>query len=162
MTRRWAWAMLGIAVLAAVGGGVSVAVAIQSRSQAAGSLEQALRLHRARVQVAEAQKALGSGDLSDAVVSGEKANEIALQVGKNTRAIAKLLRPLGGSARRSVVLGRRGTGYAAATRAQTAVAARMLGAISGYQRNAVRFASETNDALSKVLRELRRTNESFP
>jgi hypothetical protein len=73
-----------------------------------------------------------------------------------------LLRPLGRSARRSVLLGRRGIGYAAAARAQTAVAARMLGAISGYQRNALRFASQTNESLKKLLRELRRTNESFP
>jgi hypothetical protein len=135
---------------------------VQSRSQASDSLEQAFRLHRARVQVAEAQKALGSADLSDAVASGEKANAIALQVGKNTRSIAKLLRPLGNSARRSVLLGRRGIGYAAAARAQTAVAARMLGAISGYQRNALRFASQTNGSLKMLLRELRRTNESFP
>jgi hypothetical protein len=119
-------------------------------------------LYRARVQVAEAQKALGNSDLSDAVASGEKANAIALRVGKNTRAIAKLLQPLGRSARRSVVFGRRGIRYATAARAQTVVAARMLGAISGYQRNAVRFATQTNVSLRKLLRELRKTNESFP
>lgn len=162
MTRGWAWTALGASILAAAVGGVSVAVAIQSRSQASDSLAQAVRLYRARVQVAEAQKALGSADLSDAVASGEKTNAIALQVGKNTREIARLLEPFGRSARRSVILGRRGVGYAAAARAQTSVAARILGAISGYQRNAVGFASDTNEALRKILRELRKTNESFP
>ncbi len=149
-------------IVAALVAGAAVAVSVQSKSQAHGSLEQALRLYRARVEVAEAQRALGSSDLGDAVASGRKANAIALQVGVNTRRIARLLTPLGASARRSVNLGRRGVRSAATTRAQTVLAARVLAAISGYQRNAVRFASDTNVSLRRLLRELRKTNESFP
>jgi hypothetical protein len=139
-----------------------LAVATQSKSQAQGSLQDAERLYQARLDVAKAEKALGSSDIGDAVESGQRANAIALRVGALTEQVVKLLTPLGASTKESVEQGRRGIRNSVVARRQTRVAADILGAIAGYQRSAFDDADSTNAALRRILRALRETNESFP
>lgn len=157
---KWLALVASALVCAASAGGLFVAVT--SKSQASDSLEQAIRLRRARIDVANAQRELGGSDLSDAAASGRKANAIALRVGRHTRRIANLLEPLGVSARRSVALGRRGIRSAITARRQTKIAAEVLAAIAGYQRSATEYATTTNSALRRILKALRETNKSVP
>jgi hypothetical protein len=48
------------------------------------------------------------------------------------------------------------------SRQQTGATTDLLGLISGYQRAAGGFAKDTNSALERILRAVRRTNRSFP
>ena len=156
------WLALVASALVCAASAGSLFVAVTSKSQASDSLEQAIRLRRARIDVANAQRELGGSDLSDAAASGRKANAIALRVGRHTRRIANLLEPLGVSARRSVALGRRGIRSAITARRQTKIAAEVLAAIAGYQRSATEYATTTNSALRRILKALRETNKSVP
>lgn len=153
--------LIGSALLAVVALG-AVVVAFRSKSQAQESLQSALRLREARIDVAEAQKALGESDIGDAVVAGREANEVALRVGDQTDRIAALLEPMQDSAERSVTEGRKGIRGAVAARRQTHVAAQVLEALAGYQRAATDNALVTNRALRRILEALRETNEDAP
>jgi hypothetical protein len=153
--------LIGSALLAVIGV-AAVAVAFQSKGQAQDSLESALRLRQARIDVAEAQEALGGSDIDDAVASGEEANAVALRVGERTDRIAALLEPMQDSAARSVSEGRRGIRGAVAARRQTEIAADVLAALAAYQRAAGENASITNKALRRILIALRETNEDSP
>ncbi|MDQ3986774.1 MAG: hypothetical protein M3280_09790 [Actinomycetota bacterium] len=156
------WLAVGASAVVCAASTGGLLVAATSKSQAGDSLAQAIRLHRARLDVARAQRELGGSDLSDAVDAGRKANAIALRVGRHTRRIADLLEPLGTSARRAVALGRRGIRSAITARRQTKIAAEVLAVIAGYQRSATEYAATTNSALRRILRALRETNESVP
>ena len=140
----------------------TVAVAFRSKSQAQDSLESALQLREARLDVARAQDALGSSDIGDAITSGRKANAVALRVGERTDRIAALLEPMRESVERSTSQGRRGIRGAVAARRQTEIAAEVLEALAGYQRAATDSASVTNGALRRILTALRETNEDAP
>lgn len=153
--------LIGSALLAVIGV-AAVAIAFQSKGQAQDSLESALRLRQARIDVAEAQEALGGSDIDDAVASGEEANAVALRVGERTERIAALLEPMQDSAARSVSEGRRGIRGAVTARRQTEIAADVLAALAAYQRAAGENASITNNALRRILIALRETNEDSP
>lgn len=153
--------LIGSALLAVIGV-AAVAIAFQSKGQAQDSLESALRLRQARIDVAEAQEALGGSDIDDAVASGEEANAVALRVGERTERIAALLEPMQDSAARSVSEGRRGIRGAVTARRQTEIAADVLAALAAYQRAAGENASITNKALRRILIALRETNEDSP
>ena len=153
--------MIGAALLALIGI-AAVAVAFRSKAQAQDSLESALQLREARIDVAEAQEALGGSDIDDAVASGEEANAVALRVGERTERIAALLEPMERSAARSVSESRRGIRGAVAARRQTEIAADVLAALAAYQRAASDNASITNRALRRILVALRETNEDSP
>ncbi|MGH2734156.1 MAG: hypothetical protein ACRDKZ_01140, partial [Actinomycetota bacterium] len=133
----------------------------QTQSRASDSVRDALDLYAARLEVAQAQKALGGSDLDDAVDAAGDANRIARRVGRLTRRIVATLVPAGRTARSTVGLARRGTQVVVATRRQSAIATGSLGAISGYQRAASRSNKVTNRALQRILVALRRTNEEF-
>lgn len=161
MNRAWRWVGLFLSALLAVASFGMLAVAAQSKSQAHGSLQDAEQLLQARMDVAEAQEALGSSDIGDAVESGQRANAIALRVGALTERVVKLLTPLGASTKESVKQGRRGIRNSVVARRQTKVVAGILGAIAGYQEAAVEDADVTNRSLRRILRALRETNESI-
>jgi predicted ATPase len=162
VTRWWKWIGLALASLLAVAAFGALAVATQSKSQAHSSLEDAIRLREARLDVAKAQKALGGSNIQDAARSGQKANAVALRVGALTERIVTLLRPLSGSTKEAVDQGRRGIRNSVVARKQTETAAGILGAIAGYQSAAVDDAALTNRALRRILTALRETNESIP
>jgi predicted ATPase len=154
-------ALVASLLVAALGLGSTV-VAFRSKAQAHSSLEQALDLREARLQVARAQRALGSSDIEDAARSGARANEVALRVGEQTDRIAALLRPLRAAAVRTTSAGRRGIRGTVATRRQTEVAADVLEALAAYQHEASANATATNRALKRILAALRKTNREFP
>jgi hypothetical protein len=156
------WAGLVLAALVAVASFGALVVATRSKSQAHSSLEDAIRLREARLDVARAERALGGSDIGDAVRSGRKANAVALRVGTLTDRIVDLLAPLSDSTKEAVEQGRRGIRNSVVARRQTEVAAEILGAIAGYQHAAVTDADETNAALRRILSALRETNESIP
>ena len=57
---------------------------------------------------------------------------------------------------------RRGVRNVVLTQRQTEAVADILAVVAGYQQAATGFADDTNAALIRVLRALRRTNEEFP
>lgn len=154
-------ALVACLLVAGMGLGATI-VAYNSKSQAQTSLEQARRLRDARLDVARAQRALGSSDINDAARSGDRANAVALKVGQQIDRIAKLLGPLQASATRSTAQGRKGIRGAVAARRQTRVAADVLEALAGYQRKASENAVKTNRALRRILVALKKTNRNFP
>jgi hypothetical protein len=162
VTRGWSWLGLALASVLVIASFGALAVATQSKSQAHSSLQDAIRLHEARVDVAKAQRALGSSDIGDAVRSARDANAIALRVGLLTKKILSLLQPLSADTETAVTQGRRGMRNTVVARRQTRVAAAILGAISGYQKSSAEDARVTNKALRRVLAALRDINESFP
>jgi hypothetical protein len=162
VSRGWRWAGLAVSGLLALASFGALAVATQSKSQAHSSLEDAVRLRRARLDVAKAQRALGGSDIGDAARSGQRANAIALRVGVLTERVVDLLEPLSGSTKRAVEQGRRGIRNSVVARRQSEVASGILVAIAGYQHAAVENADRTNKALRRILAALRETNESFP
>jgi hypothetical protein len=151
-----------LAAFALAGTVAMFAVALQTRSQAGESLDGARALHAARLDVAEAQEALGEGDLSDAVASARSANEVALEVGKATSKIVDLLETTDDAAAEIARAARRGARGAVFTRRQSEIVGDALGAIAGYQSAASGSSEETNRALRRILIALRRTNEEVP
>jgi hypothetical protein len=138
------------------------AVSMQTRSDANTSLDGARRLYAARLQVSEAQKALGESDLSDAVRSARSANAVAVEVGEATSKIVALLENTDDAAADIARAARRGTQGAVFTRRQSEIVGDALGAIAGYQEAASTYAEDTNGALQRILAALRKTNEEFP
>ena len=157
----WRWGGLVLSALLAAASFGIVAVATQSKSQAQESLRDAIRLHEARLDVARAERALGGSDIGDAVESGQRANAIAVRVGVLTDRVIDVLTPLSGSTKEAVAQGRRSIKNSVIARRQTRVAAEILGAIAGYQRTAIVDADLTNEALRRILKALRETNESI-
>jgi hypothetical protein len=162
MKTGWRWVALLLCSVLLVASFGTLAVATRSKSQAHSSLEDAIRLYEARVDVAKAQRALGGSDIGDAVRSANDANETALRVGALTKRVVRLLQPLSDSTKEAVEQGRRGIRNSVIAKRQTKVAAEILGAISGYQETAVDNGDLTNRALRRILAALRETNESFP
>ena len=154
-------ALVACLLVAGMGMGATV-VAYNSKNQAQSSLAQARRLREARLEVARAQKALGSSDINDAARSGNRANAVALRVGQQIDRIAQLLGPLQASATRTTTQGRRGIRGTIAARRQTRVAADVLEALAGYQAEASENAVKTNRALRRILVALKKTNRNFP
>jgi hypothetical protein len=141
---------------------VTLVVAVQAKTQAHSTLDQAHRLYEARLQVAQAQKDLGNSDLDTAVDSAGKANATAERVKAITTEIADLLGAADIAAAATSKTSRASVKNVALTRKQTVATSNVLAAIAGYQRVATRFATETNRALVRILRAVRKTNESFP
>ncbi len=162
MKSFFAWAGCALSILLAAAGLASVLVSENLRATAWESQQGALELYGARLGVARAQEKLGESDLESALQSARSANETALRVGDVTERIVALLRPTAATARASVAASEESVRGAALTRRQTQVAGRVLGAISGYQRDAARYAAITNRALLRILIVLRETNENFP
>ena len=156
------WIGVVAASLALAGSLGMLAVAIQTRSDAGESLDGARALYAARLQVAEAQKELGSSDLSDAVRSARSANAVAIEVGEATSKIVALLEDTDDAAGDIARAARRGTQGAVFTRRQSEIVGDALGAIAGYQSAASTFSEKTNRALQRILVALRKTNEEFP
>ena len=158
--KKWIGVVLaGFALAGSLG---MFAVSMQTRSDANASLDGARRLHAARLQVAEAQKELGSSDLSDAVRSARSANAIAIEVGEATSKIVALLENTDDAAANIARAARRGTQGAVFTRRQSEIVGDALGAIAGYQSAASTFSKDTNRSLQRILVALRKTNEEFP
>ena len=157
---RWIPPFLaGLLALAGIG---VAGVGAVSRSSAVEARDGAFRLYVARLEVAKAQERLGESDIEEAEESATRANAIAVRVGDVVERIVKLLDPTVETARDTIASARGGARGATITKRQTEVAARLLGALSGYQTDASHFASLTNGALQRILRALRRTNEDFP
>lgn len=133
-----------------------------SKLDARATLSTATQLHAAQLEVAEAEAALGGGDLSDAVAAAERANATATEVGRTTRRMATLLIETRQTVDQMLATSQRGARSAVFAREQTEVASDILAAIAGYQASAERYAGITNRALERVLAALRETNESFP
>lgn len=149
----------GLILVASVG---LLVAALGARADAQRSLENARRLHAARIDVARAQEELGGTDLSDANESAQRANRIALRVGHVTRRIVTQLTRVQETIGEINATARRGTRNTVFARRQTDVASDLLGAIGGYQEAAARLSRMTNRALERILAALRETNEQFP
>ena len=158
----WRVAPIVGAALVALLALTAVVVAFRSKTQAHSSLQSAISLREARRDVAEAQSALDSSDIDDAIRSARKANSIAVRVGVQADKIARLLEPLRATVAESTAEGRRGIAQAASARRRTEVAAEVLEALAGYQRSATENATVTNRALVRILAALRETNEGLP
>ena len=139
MRSVFAWIATGLAGLVALG---SVATFVAS-ADAAASAETALE---------------GAGRL----LAARSANATAVRVGRLTDRIARLLESIDAEASGVARSSRRGVSSTTYARRQTETAARVLAAISAYQGNSTTFACTNLRALRRVLRALRRTNESFP
>lgn len=160
MTRRslpWVGALLSISL-----GGTMLAIGLSSKIDAGRTLARAERLHQAQLDVAEAEAALGNSDLSDAVESARRANATAVEVGRVTQQMADQLVKTRSTVEAMLAASERGAGSAVFARRQTEVASDILATIAGYQGAAERYSGITNRALERVLRALRKTNESFP
>ena len=148
---------IGLAVL----GIVLVTMSTNTKLRASDARASAARLYRARLAVAEAQKELGGSNLEEAVTSAREANDTARRVLGLSEQIVSLLEPTQATTADIIAAARRGAQGAATTREQAGIAADVLGEISSYQRVATRYADQTNGALRRILRALRRTNEEF-
>jgi hypothetical protein len=126
------------------------------------ALEGAGRLLAARRDVADAERLLGDSNLDDALISARSANATAVRVGRITDRIARLLESTDAAASGVARSSRQGVSSTTSARRQTETAERVLAAISAYQGNATTLASTNLRALRRVLRALRRTNQSFP
>ena len=152
-------------VLAALLAFGSVAIAVVSattKAQARSTLDSALRLYEARLGVMRAQEALGESDLDDAVASATRANETAERVKAITTDIADLLASAETAAQATSSTSKKAVKNVTLTRRQTAATSDVLAVIAGYQRAASGFADETNAALRRILKAIRKTNRSFP
>jgi len=153
---------LGGAIVLTVASLVIMFVSIGAKNNAHSTLEQAQHLYQARVDVGEAQEALGDSDLGSAIESARKTNETADRVHAITTQIASLLESAEVSATATSRLSGQSVRNVSLSRKQTKATTDLLGLISGYQRAAGGFAVDTNSALERILRALKRTNRSFP
>jgi hypothetical protein len=126
------------------------------------SLNGALELHAARLNVAAAEKELGEGDIEGAIDAARKANARAETVGAITEELVATLRPTSRTAAAIAESSRRSAKNVAFTRRQAAVANDLVGAVAGYQQAASKLANDTNEALERILAALRETNRSIP
>jgi hypothetical protein len=129
---------------------------------AQGSLDGARALFSARLQVAQAEKELGEGNIDAAIASAQQANERAEKVGSITAELVATLRPTGRTAKAVADSSRRSAQNVAFTRRHAGAANELIGAVAGYQVAAARLADRTNEALERILAALRKTNRSFP
>ena len=150
------------AVIVAIAGLGTFAVAVRSEQTAQQALEGAIELRRARLDLATSQRKLGRSDLTDAIAGAEKANASAVRVAALTRHIATMVDEAQSLVGDINVSSEGSARLLKLTGAQTDVVADILGAISGYQGAASRSARVTNSALEEILRALRATNENFP
>jgi ABC-type transporter Mla subunit MlaD len=139
-----------------------VFVSAGTKVQASGTLDGARRLYAARLDVAAAEEALGGSDLEDALKSAKEANATAARVRSVTTEIADLLASAEQAATATSETSEEAVRTVSLTRRQTSATADLLALIAGYQTSATRFADDTNRALQRILRALRKTNESFP
>ena len=162
MNRILSWAIIALCGVLALGSVVALVASYQVRSESRSALLAQVTLYSARLHVETAQAALGDTDIKDALIGARKANQAAARVALVTRRIVRLLRPMTRTADVIAVSARSGLRGARFARRQTEVAAQLLGAISGYQSAAGRYAQSTNRALERILEALRRTNGSLP
>lgn len=153
---------LVLATLLALGSVAIAVVSATTKAQALSTLESAHRLYDARLGVMEAQEELGESDLDDAVESAGRANATAERVKAITTDIADLLFSAETAAKATSSTSKRAVENVTLTRRQTAATSDVLAVIAGYQRAASGFADNTNAALKRILRALRKTNRSFP
>lgn len=139
-----------------------LALALDVRVTASGARDRALSLYRARLDVAEAEKRLGGSHIEDALVAARRANATAVRVGGVVRRIARTLGPAARMSAAALATARQGVQQAGAARRQTRIVGGILGAIAGYQESAEGYAAITNNALVRILKALRKTNEEFP
>jgi conjugal transfer/entry exclusion protein len=140
----------------------AVVVASGTEHDAGKALEGSTKLYRARLDVARAEEELGTSDFAKAIATANEANASAVKVGAVTKRIVQLLDGTRSAADDITAATERGANTVEFTRRQTALAAGILEAISGYQSSATRYASVSNKALERILRALRATNRSFP
>jgi hypothetical protein len=162
MRSVFAWIATGLAGLVALGSVAAFVASADAAARAETALEGGERLLVARRDVADAERLLGDSNLDDALRSARSANATAVRVGRITDRIARLLESTDAAASGVARSSRRGVSSTASARRQTETAERVLSAIAAYQGNATTFASTNLSALRRVLRALRRTNESFP
>ncbi len=161
MRRALPWLQLTGAALACAIGLAMFGVGATTFKNAADARRSAATLHEARLQVAETQEQMGDSNLDEAVEGAENANASALRVKDITEQIADLLHVTRVDAAAIGASSRRGAATVVATRRQAETAAEALAAISAYQRSATASTVRTNQALVRILRALRETNEDF-
>ena len=162
MRRVLAIVSLTLALVLLAAAGTALAAALISERQAARSADDALRLRAAQVEVARAQRTVGSGDIEGAIGSIRRANTIAVRIDRLTSQILGLLSPTARSVAGTISLARRAARNAAQSRRLTQAVSGALAAIAAYQQSASSYGRITNRALRKILLALRRTNRSFP
>lgn len=153
---------VGLSLLVACASVAAFVVAVQAKSTARDTLEQAQRLYEARLGVARAQEDLGASNLEAAIASARKANTAAQSVKAITTRIARLLGEAEVAAEATSKTSRAAVRNVTLTRRQTVATGAVLAAISGYQQAASTFAGDTNAALLRILDAVRKTNRSFP
>lgn len=153
---------VALAALLAVGSVAIAVVSATTKAQAHSTLESAHRLYEARLGVMKAEEALGGSDLDTAVESAGRANATAEKVKTITTDIADLLASAEAAARATSSTSKRAVENVTLTRRQTGATSDVLAVIAEYQQAASAFADDTNAALRRILRALRKTNRSFP
>jgi hypothetical protein len=162
LRRAFPWVALLLAGVALAGSATALFVAARTLGNARGARANAAALLEARRDLAEAQGGVGESHIEEAVTTAGRANAAARRVARLIERTIAALEP-------AVPLARTLTGYSTAAsgdvtfaRRQTLIAARLLGAIAGYQKDAGRYALVTNRALERILEALRKTNDDFP
>lgn len=156
---RWAGTLL--AGLVAAVSIVVMTASVESAADARGALEGAERLYAGRLDVARAEKQLGSADARDAAEGAQSANAVAIRVKARIGALADVLLETADIAGRLTSATESGTRSAVFARRQTTVVADVLAAIAAYQEATARYSESNNDSLRRILRALRKTNEEF-
>ena len=140
----------------------AVAVAGMTFRQADRALTSAQRLRETRLDLANAQKALGDTDLGQAVEGAEAANEIAERLQRSTARMLPLLASAEREGRAVSATTERTARQLKSIVGRTALASRILRVLAREQTGSSRSAAHTNDFLRRILAALRETNRSFP
>ena len=140
----------------------AVTVAGMTFRQADRALTSAQRLRETRLDLADAQKALGNSDLGQAVEGAEAANEIAKRLQRSTARMLPLLASAEREGRTVSATTERTAGRLESIVGRTTIASEILRVLARQQSGSARSAEMTNDFLRRILAALKRTNRSFP
>lgn len=162
MSRILVWVAVVVCSALAGSGVVALGVARQTFAQAETTRDGAIRLREARLDLIEAQNALGRSDLESAVQGAEKTNETALRVQANTSRLLEQLRGLAADVDDVTATSASSAETLDVTRGRMRTAASLLRAVRREQQTASDATTYTTRFLRRILAALRETNRSLP
>ena len=162
MSRALVWVAVVVCGALAGSGVVALGVARQTFAQAETTRDGASRLREARLDLVEAQNALGRSDLEAAVEGAEKANATALRVRSRTSRLLQHLRGLASDVDDITATSASSAERLEVTRSRMRTAASLLRAVRHEQQAASDATTHTTRFLRRILAALRETNRSLP
>ena len=162
MSRILVWVAVVVCSALAGSGVVAFGIARQTLAQAETTRDGAMRLREARLDLVEAQNALGRSDLESAVQGAEKTNETALRVQANTSRLLEQLRGLAADVDDVTATSASSAKTLDVTRGRMSTAASLLRAVRREQQAASDATTYTTRFLRRILAALRETNRSLP